>query len=364
MRRSWKFLRWVLLLVFLYLGGILLYGTLTDWQPSGTETLRAASTPASAPDIIADSILTLTTWNFGYGGLGAEEYWYYNRGDFFWTELGKARASREHVAAYVAGLRLTLENTQTDFWLLQEVDSASRRSYYINELAQAREALPNYAAYYATNFQAQRVPLPLFQPWDHYGDVQSGLLTLSRYQPVVAERLQLPGEFPWPTRLFQLDRCALRQVYQTAWGKELVVYNVHLSAYDKNGAVRRQQMTYLRQRVLEDHGAGRYVLVGGDWNQLPPGFNWFSLNPTVEQTQLPPGIPFDFLPPGWNWAYDPGVATVRASDAIYDRHRSQRSLIDFYLTSPGIRLRRLKTINQDFRFSDHQPVYLEAELLR
>ena len=364
MRRTWKFLRWPLLVLLLYVGGLLAYGTVTDWQPRGVTPLTASRTPAKIPKEIKDSVLTLTTWNVGYGGLGAEEYWYYNRGDFFWTELGKARASREHVDSYVAGQQLTLQNTQTDFWLLQEIDTASRRSYYVNELAQAREALPDYATYYAPNFQVRRVPLPIFQPWDHYGTVQSGLVTLSRYQPTTAERLQLPGEFPWPTRLFQLDRCALRQVYQTAWGKELAVYNVHLSAYDEDGSVRRQQMAYLRQQVLADYAAGRYVIVGGDWNQIPPGFNWFSLNPTVEQTQLPPGIPFDFLPPGWNWAYDPGVATVRKSDEAFDRHRSELSLIDFYLTSPGIRLRQLKTIDQGFRFSDHQPVYLEAELLR
>ena len=364
MRRMWKFLRWPLLILLLYVGGLLAYGTLTDWRPRGTSSLAASPVSTAAPAVIRDSVLTLTTWNVGYGGLGAEEYWYYNRGEVLWTELGRARATREHVNSYVAGQQLTLQNTQTDFWLLQEVDTASRRSYYINQLAQAREALPDYVTYYAPNYHVSWVPLPVFQPWDHYGAVQSGLVTLGRYQPTTAERIQLPGEFAWPTRIFQLDRCALRQVYPTAWGKELAVYNVHLSAYDADGSLRRQQMAFLRERVLADYAAGRYVIVGGDWNQLPPGFNWFSLNPTVEETQLPPGIAFDFLPPGWSWAYDPGMATVRKSDAAFDRHRSELSLIDFFLTSPGIRLRQLKTIDQAFRFSDHQPVYLEAELLR
>ncbi|MBB4077900.1 endonuclease/exonuclease/phosphatase family metal-dependent hydrolase [Lewinella aquimaris] len=363
MRNVWKIIRWPLFLLVAYVGGILLYGTFTDWQPTGTATLGPSGGQTSPSYEVPDSIITLTTWNVGFGGMGAEDYFYYNRGDFFWTDLGKARAARENVDRYVAGQEQTLATTQSDFFLLQEVDTASRRSYYTNQLALDRAALPDYAAYYAPNFQSKRVPLPVFQPWDHYGAVQSGLVTLSRYQSVVAERIQLPGEFPWPTRLFQLDRCVLRQVFTVAGGRELALYNLHLSAYDRDGGLRRQQMDFIRELVKKDYAAGRYVIAGGDWNQLPPGFNWFSLNPTVEETILPPGVGFDFFPPGWNWAYDPAVATVRKSDEVYDAHRSQRSVIDFFLTSPNVRLRRVKTLNQDFRFSDHHPVYLEAELM-
>jgi endonuclease/exonuclease/phosphatase family metal-dependent hydrolase len=304
----------------------------------------------------------LLTWNVGYGGLGAEDDFYYNRGDFFWTELGRARAPRDRVDRYVAGQQLTLANVPADFYLLQEVDTASRRSYYTNQLDSARRVRPDFAVAYAPNFRSRRVPLPIFQPWDHYGRVESGLVSLSRYAPETSTRIQLPGEFPWPTRLFQLDRCLLRQAYSVRGGDSLVVYNLHLSAYDSDGSLRRQQMDELRRRALADYGAGKYVIAGGDWNQLPPGFNWFSLNPTVTETQLPPAIAFDYFPAGWVWAYDPAGATVRKSDAPYEEHFSERSLIDFYLLSPNVRIRRVKTINQGFAFSDHQPVYLEAEL--
>ncbi|WP_116105548.1 endonuclease/exonuclease/phosphatase family protein [Lewinella sp. IMCC34191] len=364
MRKIWRWLRIPLAILALYLVGILLYGTVTDWRPKGETDLVASAGQRAASTQIQDSVLTFVTWNVGYGGLGAADYFFYNRGDFFWTDFGKARSPRENVDAYVAGQELTISSTQSDFFLLQEVDTASRRSYYTNQLAQARDVRPDYSVYYAPNFQSRNVPIPLFQPWDHYGAVQSGLVTLSRFQPSEAQRLQLPGEFPWPTRMFQLDRCALRQVFPTAAGPDLVVYNVHLSAYDSDGSLRRQQMAYLRERVTADYAAGQYVIVGGDWNQIPPGFNWFSLNPTVEETILPPGVAFDFLPSGWIWAYDPATGSVRRSDEAYDAHRSEKSVIDYFLCSPNVRLRRVKTINQAFQFSDHQPVYLEAELLR
>lgn len=364
MHKIWRVLRYPIYFLLVYLAGVLAYGTVTDWQPRGTVALPIAPPRAAAPTVISDSVITFMTWNVGYGGLGAEDYFFYNRGDVLWTDLGRARSPRENVERYVAGQRLTLSSTLSDFFLLQEIDTASRRSYFTNQLDTARRALPGYTATYAANFQSNHVPIPLFQPWDHYGRVQSGLLTLSRFVPAAAERIQLPGEFPWPIRLFELDRCALRQEFPTAWGKSLVVYNIHLSAYDEDRSLRREQMDFLRERVLEDYAAGHYVIVGGDWNQLPPGFNWFSLNPTVEETILPPAVAFDFVPEGWAWAYAPEVATVRKSDEAYDAHRSERSVIDYFLTSPNVRLRQVKTVNQDFRFSDHQPVYLAAELLR
>lgn len=364
MYKLWRLLRWPLGILLIYVVGILLYGTFTDWKPTGTQTLAPSAGQRAMEAGISDSILTFTTWNVGFGGLGAEEYFFYNNGDFFWTTPGEARAEKENVDRYVAGQELTLRSTQSDFFLLQEVDTASRRSYYRNQLAQARTVHPDYAAYFAANYRSKRVPLPLFQPWDHYGEVNSGLLTLSKYQPDNAERIQLPGEFPWPTRLFQLDRCLLRQVFATAFGRDLVVYNVHLSAYDKGGKIRAQQMSALREAVMADYAAGHYVVVGGDFNQLPPGFNWFSLNPTVERVQLPPTIGFDFLPPGWKWVFDPGTATVRDSGAPYDAHRSRRSVIDFFLLSPNLRIHRIRGIDQNFAFSDHHPVYVELELLR
>ncbi|MCP9235157.1 endonuclease/exonuclease/phosphatase family protein [Lewinella sp. JB7] len=363
MQKVWKIVRWPLILLGAYVAGILLYGTVTDWTPAERQVLRPSGEQTAPVPLISDSIVTLITWNVGFGGMGAEDYFYSNRGDFFWTELGKARASRDNVERYVAGQQLTLTSTQSDFFLLQEVDSASRRSYYTDQVTLNREALPDFSAYYAPNFRSKRVPIPVFQPWDHYGAVESGLLSLSRYQPLTAERISLPGTFPWPTRLFQLDRCVLRQVFTVRGDRELAVYNVHLSAYDDDGSLRRHQMNYIRSLVLDDQAAGRYVIAGGDWNQLPPGFNWFSLNPTVEETILPPGVGFDFMPSGWNWAYDPAVASVRKSDDVYDSHRSERSVIDYYLTSPDVRLLRIKALDQDFRFSDHHPVYLEAELL-
>jgi endonuclease/exonuclease/phosphatase family metal-dependent hydrolase len=364
MEQFWKFLKWTLISLVGYVALILLFGTLTDWQPEGAETLTPAHQSALAPASIQDSLVTLLSWNVGYGGIGAEDFFFYNKGDFFWTDLGTVRMSQDRVEANVSGQTGVLTAIPSDFYLYQEVDTAARRSHYTNQLAEAIAAKPSYQVHYAPNFQSQRVPLPIFQPWDHYGYVHGGLISLAKYREKLAERIQLPGEFPWPTRLFQLDRCALRQVFPTSWGGDFVVYNVHLSAYDEGGNIRRQQMNKVREMVIRDFEAGAYVVVGGDWNQLPPGFNWFSLNPTVETVELPKMIPHDFMPAGWKWAYDPGTATVRESDRPFDGHTNRLSLIDFFLVSPNLRILGAKGIDNGFTYSDHHPVTVKLKFLR
>ena len=364
MRKLYKILKWSIGIFLVYVVGFLVFGTLTDWRPEGTETLSSSmGSAALAEPAIQDSVISLLSWNVGYGGIGDEDFFFYNKGDFFWTTPGTVRMSEERIKANVAGQELTITNTLSDFFLLQEIDTAAYRSRYINQLQTAREARPTYATFFAPNFKSKRVPLPLLQPWDHYGYVVGGLVSMSKYRPSVAERIQLPGEFPWPTKLFQLDRCALRQVFPVKGGKELAIYNVHLSAYDKDGSIRRQQMNLLRESALADQAAGRYVIIGGDWNQMPPGFNWFSLNPTVEKVALPTSVGFDFMPAGWKYAYDPTTASVRESHMPYDAHRSRRSVIDFFLISPDLKIKRVKGLNQGFRYSDHQPVYLEVEVM-
>ncbi len=121
-------------------------------------------------------------------------------------------------------------------------------------------------------------------------------------------------------------------------------------------------MQALRELAWADYSAGRYVVIGGDWNQLPPGFNWFSLNPTVKRIEPPKVVDFEFMPAGWSYAYDPATATVRESHVPYDLHTTRRSVIDFFLTSPNVTIKKVKGVEEGFKSSDHQAVYLEAVL--
>ncbi|MCB0547971.1 MAG: endonuclease/exonuclease/phosphatase family protein [Phaeodactylibacter sp.] len=361
-RQGLRILGFLLALLLLYIGAVLAYGTYDDWEPPAVSALEPSQLSEKNP--IRDSILSFVIWNLGYGGLGEESDFFYDHGNMFLSGGRMVRAPREYVEKNIAGDTLFVQTTRSDFFLFQEVDFSARRSYFINQFEKIGEQLPGYAAFFAPNYKVSRVPIPIMEPWRAYGKVLSGLATYSRYQPYESNRLQLPGSFPWPTRIFQLDRCVAVHRYRLANDKELVVMNVHNSAYDADGALKRQQMAFLRELLLEEYEQkGNYIVVGGDWNQCPPYFRFDGFMPGNTQGYTQINIDPEFLPEDWKWAYDPTIPTNRKVRTPYVAGQSFITLIDFFLVSPNIRVRSVKGLDQQFRFSDHQPVWMEVELL-
>ncbi|MEL6655788.1 MAG: endonuclease/exonuclease/phosphatase family protein [Bacteroidota bacterium] len=360
LRKLLKIIGLLLLLFLLYVGGVLLHGTLNDWQPEGeTEVASVQEAPES---VVTDSVISLAIWNVGYTGLGEESDFFYDSGGFFLSGGKMIRADEDLVAKNRAGSRLFTTSTDADFFLFQEVDLESRRSYYVNLMDTLRTERPDYTASYAANYRVKRVPIPILEPWRAYGKVESGLVSLSRWQPKEESRIQLPGKFDWPTRIFQLDRCLLLSRIATAAGPDLVVINAHLSAYDKGGVLKKQQMEFIQKLILEEYEKGNYVIVGADWNQCPPYFQFDSFMPGRSDGYSQTNIPDDFVPEGWQWVYDPVTPTNRKLRSPFDAEKSFQTIIDFFLLSPNLKALRVKTIDQQFRFSDHQPVWLEVEL--
>lgn len=358
MKRLLQLLAAVSVLILAYLAVVLIRGSLTDWQPSGvTDVLVDAGRARATP--LPDSVLSFLTWNVGYGGLGAEADFFLDGGAFFFSRGLRVHMPEGDVRRYSAGIETDVRSIRADFLLLQEVDSLSDRSYGNPQSARLRAAKSDYAAAYAPNYINERVPVPVFEPWRVYGEVYSGLLSLSRYAPSVTERHALPGEFPWPDRLFQLDRCLLVQRFPLAGGRELTVVNLHLSAYDKDGRVKAAQLEYLAEFLRGEAAAGRLVVVGGDWNLMPPNlaYDHFVGDPDglFPHATVPDGYPG----PGWTFVYDPDVPSNRKINAPYT-DSTYVTTIDHYLLSPGLRARRVKTIDRGFRNSDHQAVYLEV----
>lgn len=348
------------LLLVLYVGGVLLYGTLNDWVPESEAPLENSGAESIA--LIEDSLLTFVTWNLGFGGLGEESEFFFDHGNMYLSKGRMVRAPEEAVQKNNKGVEQFVGSTASDFFLFQEVDYHSKRSYFANQHELVRGQKPDYSAFFATNYRSPLVPIPVFEPWHLYGEVESGLGTYSKYQPFESVRLQLPGAFPWPVRLFQLDRCVALHRFRVKGGKELVVMNVHNSAYDADGSLKQQQMAFLKELFLKEYQAGHYVVVGGDWNQVPPFFRFDGYMPGRTQGYTQINISPEYLPSDWQWAYDPRVPTNRKTKTPYRPGETFITLIDFFLVSPNVQIRQVKGIDQKFRYSDHQPVYLEVEL--
>ncbi len=328
--------------------GFLCWATISDFQPP-PETLVFES--EHAPALPGDQAFSFTIWNIGYAGLSKKMDFFYDGGRKVRPQKSTVESNVAAITAYLSGL------AQQDFILLQEVDQASKRSWFINEYEKIVEALPGHHASFAKNYDVGFVPLPVTDPM---GKVLSGLQTLSRGEPFSVVRHSFPGNYSWPQGLFMLDRCFMASGYHLEGSdKKLVVINTHNSAYD-DGRLRSRQMAYLEDFLLKEHQKGNYVVVGGDWNQCPPGFEpAFARNRMDNKDRM--DIEKSFLPE-WQWVYDKTVPTNRRVNIPYDEAGSLTTMIDFFLVSPNIEVKSVKGIHLGFEHSDHQPVQLEIVL--
>jgi len=185
-----------------------------------------------------DTPYKILSFNIGYASLSQTE-------DFVMDGGKKARMdSKDEVETNIDGIKSILEDAGADVYLIQEVDENSARSYRINQYAAFNEALgtPSSLGY---NYRCLFVPFPLnFSQM--MGKVNSGIASFIDFRVDSAIRHQLPGSFAWPVSLANLKRCIVVSKLPIAGSsKNLVVINVHLSAYD-DGSMRLEEMNYLK----------------------------------------------------------------------------------------------------------------------
>jgi len=339
MKRLLRILLGILLAPILAFALFLLAFTLLDYRPDAQEELKLNGNASTK--LYADT-LSILTWNIGYGGLGAEQ-------DFFFDGGLDVRPNAEMSAYYLNGILGFLASQRgVDVLMLQEVDKDSRRSYYTDQEAEILKALPGYASSFAYNYKTLFVPEPLREP---YGKCMAGLMTLGRVAPAEARRHALAPDADWPIGLFMLDRCFISWRYSAYFsdGKDLVLINLHLSAYD-DGTVKKQQMDSLAAYLRAEYALGNRIVAGGDWNQLAPG---------SQEQELGIPVPVPFPDAGWNWAAA-AASTNRDLSTGYQPGITREQTIDFFLLSPNLKAVEVKGMNQTFAFSDHEPVLLRV----
>lgn len=338
-----KILFLILLFLFIYFIGILIYVWWTDFIP---EHKKSVSIEGKSDFSVLDTdTLSFLSWNIGFGGLGEES-------DFFYDGGETVTMPKEIVQKNVRGIQQTLTSLQDkiDFYLLQEVDVGSKRSHWINQFETISESLPRYSSSFGKNYDVEYVPIP---PTNPMGKVEGGIASWSKYKADEATRYSFEGNFEFPYHLFFLDRCFLLNRYQTVSGNELIVVNTHNSAYD-DGSLKEKQLQQLQEVVVEEYEKGNYIIIGGDWNQYPAGY--------ADQPTKKNSIPEDYPEIGWTCSFDPKVSTNRKLVEPYNAATTETALIDFYIVSPNIELIEVNTIDQQFKFSDHQAVVMTAVL--
>jgi endonuclease/exonuclease/phosphatase family metal-dependent hydrolase len=334
----------LILIVILYFA----FMTITDYKPKEIIALDIENNQEIL--LPKETKLSALTSNIGYCGLDKEQ-------DFFMDGGRGSRAeSKDKTLENLEGITKFIESQKVDFILLQEVDIKATRSHNINEYEAIKNRLTEYSSTFCLNYKVPWVPVPFRKP---HGRVKSGLVTLGKYNIHETNRYTYPGKEKWPRRLALLDRCFIESRLPVEGGNELILINSHLSAYDKGGLIRKQQLGFLKEFISKEYEKGNYVLVAGDWNHVIPGTDPNIFESTRSWPEWLKNIPDDFEPEGFKWGADKNVATSRTLEIPYKKGENYRSVIDGFLVSPNIDIVKVKGHPLEFQYTDHNPVTVE-----
>jgi endonuclease/exonuclease/phosphatase family metal-dependent hydrolase len=352
MKRVFKVIAWIIaggvILIALSIGFL----TLTEYRPNAVEAVSVSGSAARAPK--PGDALSAVSFNIGYCGLPAEVDFFMDGGKM--SRVGSKNVVERDLAEVIEAMMVE----GADLTLLQEVDRDSKRSYHVDEASTLADSLGGQAMF-APNFLCPFVPIPLTDP---IGKVDSGVMTLSTLTVSESSRRSLPSPFTWPVSTCNLKRCLLTtRIPVDGAGKELVVVNLHLEAYD-DGAGKAAQTKVLVDFLTEEYAKGNYVVAGGDFNQWLPGVDLAKYPVKVAGAYMPGTIEKAILPDGWTFAVDDSTPTCRSNDKPYDASNpdNQYYAIDGFILSPNVKLTSVKTLPLGFQFSDHNPVKIQFEL--
>ena len=349
-----KMKRWVKVLLCIVLAFVLVVGAYVayvfiDYHRIGDMELTPEG-EAAATELAAGKRYTVLSYNIGFGAYEDDYGFFMDGGTESWAW------SEERLTANVDAIAAFLAQQKADFYLLQEVDIDSTRSYHVDERQPIYQALPGMSHVFAQNYDSPFLMYPLTQP---HGASKSGLLTFSPAAISSAKRVELPIENS-VMKLVDLDRCYSVSRIPVDDSKELILYNLHLSAYTSDGTIATEQLKLLLADMQAEYEAGNWCVAGGDFNKdlLGDSVVWFGeADQDYSWAQpIPDGL-FDgyditlVAPLDEN---DP-VPSCRNADSAY--HEGQYVLtVDGFMVSKNVAVESAEVIDTGFRWSDHNPV--------
>lgn len=353
MKKIVKFIIIILSSCLAILGVFLLIMSILEYRPKNVEIAESLAL-VNTKKMNQDKKIRILSFNIGYAGLDETQ-------DFF-MDGGKSvmPSDKSIVESNINGIVSTIEKIDADINFLQEVDVNSKRSYFIDEKSIISKLNSSYA--FAANFKTNYVPIPIKAP---IGKVNSGIMISTDFFLDNNERISLPVPFKWPVSIFNLKRCLLRSDINMDNGRKLVLVNLHLEAYDDTGG--REEQTRVLLKILQDeYSKGNYVVAGGDWNQLLVKEEENIFPQKDSKLWNPPTIDFETLgiDSGWQLLSDSTIPTSRLNNQPYDEtsDKTQHYIIDGFLVSPNIDVNYVKTYDEKFKYSDHNPVEIEIIL--
>lgn len=354
----------IFLITFVSIVGVIIFTAggyfayiMIDYSRIGDNLALLPQGSAAATVVSKSGTYKIVTQNIGFGAYEQDFTFFMDGGKESWAR------SRDSVRKCIREGSETVTSFTPDFVLFQEVDFDSTRSYHIDESKLILEHFENFSYTTAVNYHSAFLMYPLTKP---HGSSNSEIMTLSRYEITSGIRRSLPISTGF-SKFLDLDRCYSKSRVNVEDGKELVLYNVHLSAYGGSDAIRTGQMTMLFNDMKAEYEAGNYCVCGGDFNHDFTGTSTQDLNGGAGTTDYGWAQPFpeDLLPDCitrcTDYADETLQPTCRNCDVPY-KEGNFTIIVDGFLVTSNVTCLSVSNHYTAFTYSDHCPVVMEFKL--
>ena len=298
--------------------------------------------------------MTIVSYNIGFGAYTPDYTFFMDGGRSSWAE------SKDSVKRVVTGAGECVSEQEPDIALFQEVDLDSTRTYHVNEVKLLSGIYPDYTGAFALNYDSPFLLYPFYQP---HGASKAGLLTLSGFLIKDCVRRQLPVSDSL-SKLVDLDRAYTVTRIPVSGGKQLVIINLHLSAYGSSAKVREGQTAMLKAEMEREYAAGNYIIAGGDFNhdlklkEDMPSLYWAHY---YDRNLLPEHFDFaiDLLS---EEEFEKLGNTCRDAGTPYDEKNAYTVTVDGFIISDNVNCLSYENLQTGYEYSDHNPVVMKFEL--
>ena len=312
---------------------------------------------------------TISTFNIGFGAYSQDFSFFMDAGEFKdgrkVNGTGSRAKNKETVLYNTNGAIETIKNLNVDFAFFQEVDTKADRSHFVNQYEMIKNEFTGFSSSQTSNFHSGFLFYPFTNP---HGAVEAGITTLSKYNITSCTRRSLPIDESFPTKFFDLDRCFnVNRIPINGTDKELILINLHMSAYDAGGVYRAKQFKMLKEYMASEYALGNYVIAGGDWNHdIANSINAFQTDMKVPDWVAQ--IDETSIPENFSFVKTTNCATCRSTDIPYTINENGNYLsnysvvIDGFMISNNVQMNFVQNINTNFLYSDHNPAMMKFEL--
>lgn len=298
----------ILLVAVLIVGGYVAYVMIDYHRIEDNQALQIND--VTSESALVDQEYKAVSYNIGFAAYTPDF-------GFFMDGGTKSRAnSEESVKSVIDGIGDFLKSENPDIILIEEVDKKATRSYHYDQEEALRGKLDGYDSMFTVNFDSPYLFYPITKP---HGKSYAGMLTLSKFNVESGLRRSLPIENGF-MKFVDLDRCYSVSRITVENGKELVLYTLHLSAYTSDGT------NYTWAQPVD--------------SKLFDGTNLKIVAPYNEKNPIP---------------------SCRNADGPY--HDKQFVLtVDGFIVSDNVTVTNSDVYDLQFKYSDHNPVYMTFKL--